>query len=150
MAAMQVNSDSSTIAPDRSEAVDRSRIWRVAALAAGIAVAVNLVLWAIARGLLDVSGDFMPLGTPIPTIVVTVLATFAAAAVLFLLDRFVRRPISVFLGIGVAFALLSLLGPLPQDSEPGGSTEAVIILMLMHLATAAIVLGLLTTRARAR
>lgn len=135
---------------DRSQAIDRSKLWRVAASAAGAALVVNLVLWSIARGPLDVSGDFMPLETPIPTILMTLLFTFLGAGLLFLLDRFVRRPIAVFLGIGVAFALISLLGPLPQDSEPGGSTEAVVILMLMHGATAAIVLGLLTMRARAR
>jgi Family of unknown function (DUF6069) len=124
------------------------RIWRAGALAFGLALVANLVLWAIGRGLLGVSDDFMPLETPIPLVVATLVGMVAATAVFAALVRFTARPERWFVIVAVVFGLLSLSGPLGQRPEPGGDAAAVATLVAMHVASAAAAIYAFTIRTR--
>ena len=137
--------DTATVGSDRYPI---GRLWRTGTVAAAVAVAINLVIWAIGRGLLDVSDEFQPLETPILVIVSTVIGMAAATAVFAALVRFVRRPIPVFQIVAAVFLLLSLGGPFSQRSEPGGDAAAVVTLIAMHLAAASVAVYFLTTRTR--
>ena len=128
-------------------AVDRpttSEVWRRGAVAAGVALVANLVLWGIGRGLLGVDDEFVPLETPIPVIITTIVGMLVGTLVFFALVRFTARPVPIFRIVAVAFVLLSLLGPISQGSEPGGDAAAVLTLVAMHVVSATIAIAVLT------
>jgi hypothetical protein len=132
-----------------AERVDLHRLWWVGLIAAGVVLMANGVLRLVARGPLDVSAAFEPLewGMIVGASIVGVLG---ATILLALLARFSRRPIRLFWITAGVVLLLSLGGPLSANSEPGGTATAVTVLIAMHLVTAAIAGGLLTTLARER
>jgi len=132
----------------RGERVVAGRIPRAAAVAAVVSVVVNLVIRAIGVGPLDVSSAYEPLASVGPTIMSTIVGAVGGAVVLWLLARFTGRPLRTFWWIAGAFLLVSLSGPLSQGSEPGGDATAVSTLIAMHVATAAIVVGILTALTR--
>jgi len=98
-----------------------------------------------------VPSHYQPL-QPGPIIVVSVAAALVATGVLAALTRWVRRPVRTFRIIAGAGLLLSLAGPLQagagkiQGAAASGAT--VITMLLMHIAAATIITGLLTTLGR--
>ncbi len=140
---------SATRSTTPTERVPMDRIWRVGALAIAAAIVANLVVWAIAQALFEISDDFMPLATPWPTIVVTVIYLALGVGVFALLNRFTQRPVTWFWRIAVAAALLSFLPLFGARGQDGASTAALWTLAVMHVVAFAIFVPLLTTRSRA-
>ena len=132
----------------RGERVVIGRIPRAAAITAAVAVVVNVIIRAIGVGSLDVSSDFDPLASIGATIISSLVGVVGGAVVLWLLARSTARPLRNFWFVAGAVLLLSLAGPLSLGSEPGGDATSVTVLIAMHVATAAIVLGVLTALTR--
>lgn len=131
----------------QTERVATRRLWWVGLLAAVIAVSVNALIVTIARGLFDVPPEFMPFTVPQFTFL-----TVAGATIVFaLVGRFARQPLRAYYwGAAIALVLSWLpdFGLLVARPFPGATPQALGTLMLMHLTTAAICVGLLTTLAR--
>lgn len=112
-------------------------------------VLANVVLRAIAVSLLDVSSSFAPLAWG-AVITASVVAVAMATVVFGLLRRLRHHPVRHFRMLALVFLLVSLGGPLSANSEPGGTAMAVIVLVVMHIVSAAITVSLLPTLARGR
>lgn len=133
----------------RAERVVTGRLLPAGLAAAAIALIANALLRLLATGPLDVSATFEPLGWG-SVIAASVVGIAGATAVLAVLARMSRRPIRLFTTVAAVVLLLSLGGPLSMRSEPGGSTTAVVVLIAMHVVTAAIAVGFLTNLTRER
>jgi len=130
------------------ELVVIGRIPRAAAIAAAVAVVVNVIIRAIGVGPLDVSSDFDPLSSVGAAVISTILGVVGGAVVLWLLARSTAQPLRNFWFVAGAVLLFSLLGPVSLGSEPGGDATSVTVLIAMHLATATIVVGVFTALTR--
>ena len=123
-----------------------------AGLAAVIATAINLVLFAIGRatGAISPTVEVVPGMGPLEWTNVALLSVgppFVAALILFALARFLARPLAVFYGVSVVVFVLFLFGPL---NMAGASAAQVWLMELMHVVVAVPVVGLLARAARTR
>ena len=109
---------------------------------AGIAAAVvNVAISAIARGSFDASDDFAPL-TPGPIVMWTLLgAILGAAGWRLFVNRSARSRalLTKLVPTVLVLSFLPDLALLATDAMPGQSTAGVLALMVMHVATAAVV-----------
>ena len=131
--------------PVRAGRVSPRSFVRAALTAALVALAINLVLWGLARGPFAVSADFPPLQSAASTIFASLAGILAATLVFALLLRVAPWPVAAFRVIAAVALLLSLGGPLSATSEPGASGTAVTLLILMHVVTAAVAVWILPT-----
>ena len=120
------------------------------AIAAVAAVVVNVLVRALAIELFDIPDAFEHLALR-AVIVSTLVGVIAAALVYALVARFASDPNRTFTIVAVIALLLSLIAPLSvglQDPPeyPGTDAAAVGTLMVMHVLTAAIVVGVFTRR----
>ena len=120
------------------------------ALAALAAVVVNVLVRAIAIALFDIPEAFEHLA--LRAVVVSTLAGVIAAGLVFaIVSRRAADPVRTFTIVAAIVLVLSLAAPLSvglQDPPeyPGTDAAAVGTLMLMHVLTAAIVIGVFTRR----
>jgi len=114
------------------------------------AVAANLVVRAGGLAAFDVPPEFQPLAIAGPTVFLTVVGVGAGLGVAVAVGRLSARPVPVFRRIVVAALLLSLLPDLwllteaAAEGFPGATVPAVAILMVQHVAAAAVVLWSVT------
>jgi hypothetical protein len=117
------------------------------AIAALAAVVVNVLVRAIAIALFDIPEAFEHLA--LRAVIVSTLAGVIAAGLVFaVIARVARNPIKTFTIVAAVALVLSFAAPLSvglQDPPeyPGTDAAAVGTLMLMHVLTAAIVVGVL-------
>lgn len=135
-----------TQVPTNSERVATNKLWQAGLVAAVSAVIANTIILLLARGLFNI-----PMTIPMqpgaePTVltlpivaIFSVVAAVGATILLALLGRFVARPVRVFQIIAVVFLLLSFGGP--ASLQVAVSTKA--ILMLMHVVSAVVIVGVL-------
>jgi uncharacterized protein DUF6069 len=125
----------------------RGDILRRGGAALLLAMAANALIRIVATEVFGVDSDYEHLAwrdflSTTAAVVVLAVVTFM------LLARFVGDP-SAFTRVAVAVFVLSLLGPLSlllaEDSGADGGIVATLV--LMHVATALVVVGLLTDRA---
>ena len=134
--------------------MDFRRVAPAGALAAVVAVAVDLGIRAAGERWLDVAPGQSILSTR--SIVITaVVAAAVAALLLAVLGRTQARPFSTFRLLALIVFLLSCLGPvlarlgwLPHVPQTDGDTF--LVMMLMNAATAIILVAFLTTMPRGR
>jgi len=140
---------SSKNSPPPVERVAMGRIWWVGLGAVALAALVNGLVRALALALMDVDPGFMPLVSP-AFLPLTIIGGGAGVLVYALVGwRVRRRPITVYRIVAGIALLLSFLPDLGLvGNMPGAIPATVGTLMLMHILTAAIVVGLLTTAAR--
>jgi NADH:ubiquinone oxidoreductase subunit K len=109
---------------------------------AGIAAAViNVAISAVARGPFDASDDFAPL-TPGPIVMWTLLgAILGAVGWRLFINRSARSRalLTKLVPIVLVLSFLPDLALLATDTMPGQTTPGVLALMVMHVATAAVV-----------
>ena len=116
------------------------------------AVAANLVVRAGGLAAFDVPPEFEPLAMAGPTVFLTVVGVASGLGVAVAVDRLSVRPVPLFRRIVVAALLLSLLPDLwlltegAAEGFPGTTVPAVAILMVQHVAAAAVVLWSVTGR----
>jgi len=142
-----VDSVTDDAAPTRPESF--GQLVTAGLLTVAAVVLTNVALRGIAINLLDVSSSFAPLawGAVITaSVVVVAMATVAFG----LLRRLSHHPVRHFRMLALVVVLVSLGGPLSANSEPGGSTMAVVVLVVIHLVSAAITVSLLPTLGRRR
>ena len=113
------------------------------AIAAVAAVVVNVLVRALAIALFDIPEAFEHLELR-AVIVSTLVGVVAAALVYAVIRRLANDPVRTFTIVAIIALLLSLAAPLSVRDE--GDAAAVGTLMLMHVLTAAIVIGVFTRR----
>lgn len=111
-----------------------------------LASVINVAIFILGRVLLNLpfmipmQGSSEP--SPLSVIMVVVASTvpaLLAAVVLYVLNRFTRHGLRIFVALSVVFVLLSLGGPLALPID-GGTIAA---LSLMHFTAAAAIVGVL-------
>jgi hypothetical protein len=118
------------------------RPWRAVGLTVAAALAVNLLLWGLAVSLLPIAPEFLPLASPLPTLLFTALGVLGGAGVFALLARVARRPVATFRAIAAVVLVLSFVPNIltllnPASAPFGGVTPVSIgVLMVLHLAPA--------------
>ena len=128
------------------------RIWWVGLVVMVASIAANAIVAALAGPLLGASPVFPPL-QPGGYVFFTVVGVLGAVITFALVARFARRPIRTYLTVATIALALSFVPDLMlfmADSSqlPGGSVPAVLALMVMHIVTFAISVGLLTSLTR--
>jgi hypothetical protein len=128
------------------------KLWWIALAAGAAAFIGNLIVFFIAQNLLGVSPavpQFPDNTTLVPLSIGQLLAAsivpaLAAAVLLAILGRFVKRPFPLFQIIAAIILLLSFGGPLTLPL--GGAEKAV--LAVMHLVTAVAIVAIFSALAR--
>ena len=114
---------------------------RTGAIAGVAAAVVNVAISAVARGPFDAGDDFAPL-TPGPIVMWTVLgAVLGAAGWRLFVNRSARSRalLTKLVPTVLVLSFLPDLALLATDTMPGQTTAGVLALMVMHVATAAVV-----------
>ena len=130
-----------------SEKISTGRVLRAGLLAASFSGVANALVLLVASALFG--SIAVPPGEPLtlgPVVVASAVGAVGAAIALAVMGRLVRRPMRVFRIIAVVVLLLSFL-PIVLLGVAGPSAGALI---LMHVVSAAIVVGLLTSPVRGR
>lgn len=123
------------------------RLAAVGVLTVAVAVVVNVVIRTVAVSVFGIGEGFQPLGVG-PTVFFTVVGVTGAVVVFGLMLRFVRRPVRLFRRVALAVLLVSLVPDLlllVTNSIPGTTVAGVGTLMLEHIATWAVAVGMLTS-----
>ncbi len=120
-------------------------------LAAASAAAANAVLYFVASVLGMMPRDFVvqdsgPI-TLAPVVFSSVIGAVGAAVIFVIVALLARRPIRTFRIVAAVVLVLSFATPL---TIPGAPLSMILALELMHVVAAVIIVGILTTRARAK
>lgn len=132
------------------EQINRGRIWWVGLLAIGASVIANLLLQTMLYALFDLPADFPPMQTG-AIVFFTVLYTFLGVVVFAIVARFARQPVITYRLVAAVALILSLIPNLflarnPDAGPfPGGDEQAFMALLVFHLVSFIIVVGMLTT-----
>jgi len=121
----------------------------VGAITVALAVVVNVLIRTVAVSVLGIGEGFEPLGVG-PTVFFTVVGVAGAVVVFGLILRFARRPIRLFRRVALAVLLVSLVPDvlmLFSGSMPGATVAGVLTLIVEHVASWAVAVGVLTTLA---
>ena len=147
---MSTQRSSSSRPGGRSSRIAVGRLWWIALVAIVAASAVALLAREVATGPLRQPADFLPFGT-LAVVGSVVVGVIGATLVFALVGRLSTDPIRTFVGVSVVALLLSLvpnvllaLADPASPPIPGGGPATATTLGVMHLTTAAIVVGLLT------
>jgi len=142
---MTTNSKTST-----DQAVDLGRVWWVGLAAVALATLVNGLVRTLALALMEVDPGFLPLQSP-AFLPFTIIGGGLGVLVFALLARRARRPFTTFQIVAAVALVVSLLPDLGLlGSMPGANAATVGTLMLMHVLTAGIVVGMLSALTRKR
>jgi hypothetical protein len=119
----------------------------VGAITVALAVVVNVLIRTVAVSVLGIGEGFEPLGVG-PTVFFTVVGVAGAVVVFGLILRFARRPVRLFRRVALAVLLVSLVPDvlmLFSGSMPGATVAGVLTLIVEHVASWAVAVGVLTT-----
>lgn len=122
------------------------RPWWIGLLVIVLSIAGNAIVRTIAMALFAIPPEFEPLAWPRFTFF-TVIGAVGATIVFAIVARFSRRPMRLFRIIALIVLLISFLpdvGLLTGRPFPGITVPGVVSLMVMHVVSAAIAVGLLT------
>lgn len=133
------------------DGVSLGRLAFVGAVAVAVAVVVNVLIRTVAVSVLGIGEGFLPLGVG-PTVVFTVAGMVGAVVVFGLILRFARhRPVWLFRRVALVVLVISLVPDvllLFSGSMPGATVASVGTLMVEHVASWAVAVGVLTTLVR--
>jgi len=147
---MAVASSYQAIDSEAQRHVILGRIWWAGLVTLVASLAANAIVAALAGPLLNVSPVFAPL-QPGAYVFFTVIGVLGAVTTFALVARFARRPIRTYLTVATIALALSFIPDLmlmADPSLPGTSVPAILALMVMHIVTFAISVGLLTSLTR--
>lgn len=112
-------------------------LW-VAPAVAAIAAVINVVVFLILGLFIDWNATMTPAGAPVsavPVAMLTFIPILLSGVVFFLLARFIKRPVTVWIGVCVVVTLLSFVTPF---SVPGAPLPWIIGLEILHVIAGAI------------
>lgn len=124
------------------------RLWLIGLFAILASDLVNVILATLAVSLLSVP--------PAPQLQLPAYSTFTAVGALgavlvfALVNRLSRRPIQLYRIIATIVLFISFVPDLLLLSAPGTSPSDIAVLMVMHIATYLVTVGMLTTLTRAK
>ena len=127
--------------------ISMGRLARVGVITVALASVVNVLIRTVAVSVLGIGDGFLPLGVG-PTVFFTVVGMTGAVVVFGLMARFLRRPARMFRRVALVVLLISLVPDLLlllSGSMPGTTAAAVLTLMVEHVASWAVAVGVLTT-----
>jgi len=127
--------------------VSLGRLARVGVVAVAVAVVTNILIRTVAVSVFGIGEGFLPLGVG-PTIVFTAVGMTGAVVAFGLILRFARRPVWLFRRVALVVLLISLVPDvlmLFSGLTPGVTVAGVVTLMLEHVASWAVAVGVLTT-----
>jgi len=114
------------------------------------AVLANVLVYYIGGALVAYDPQFLPLASVGGAVIFTVFPAIIAVVIYAILLRFTSNPARIFTIIAAVVLVISLIPDLTYiPTVPGATGAQTAILLLMHLAAAAVIVGLLT-RSRPR
>ena len=125
------------------------RLARVGVVAVAVAGVTNVLIRTVAVSVFGIGEGFLPLGVG-PTVLFTVWGMLGAVVAFGLILRFARRPVRLFRRVALVVLLISLVPDvlmLFSGSMPGATVAGVVTLMVEHVASWAVAVGVLTTLA---
>jgi len=114
-----------------------------------VAGVTNVLIRTVAVSVFGIGEGFLPLGVG-PTVLFTVWGMLGAVVAFGLILRFARRPVRLFRRVALVVLLISLVPDvlmLFSGSMPGATVAGVVTLMVEHVASWAVAVGVLTTLA---
>lgn len=123
------------------------RLARVGVVAVAVAGVTNVLIRTVAVSVFGIGEGFLPLGVG-PTVLFTVWGMLGAVVAFGLILRFARRPVRLFRRVALVVLLISLVPDvlmLFSGSMPGATVAGVVTLMVEHVASWAVAVGVLTT-----
>jgi hypothetical protein len=117
------------------------------------AVAANTLIYVIGGALVPYDARFLPLANVSGEIVFTLPAALGAVLLYAVLLRFARRPARTFTIISAVVFVVTVIPDFSYiPTVPGATAGQTTILVLMHIAAAAVIVRMLTalTHAQAR
>ncbi len=123
------------------------RLARVGVVAVAVAVVTNVLIRTVAVSVFGIGEGFLPLGVG-PTVLFTVWGMLGAVVAFGLILRFARRPVRLFRRVALVVLLISLVPDvlmLFSGLTPGVTVAGVVTLMVEHVASWAVAVGVLTT-----
>jgi hypothetical protein len=140
-------------APSATQQVERvagKRLWLAGLGALVVAVILNSLIRLIALAALPIPANNLQLSSPLFVIVFTILGTLGATVVFALVNRFARRPITTFRTAATGVLVLTFIPDFLIYSMPHENIAAISALIVMHIATYLICIGMLTGVARTK
>ncbi|CAA9554678.1 MAG: hypothetical protein AVDCRST_MAG70-1196 [uncultured Thermomicrobiales bacterium] len=110
----------------------------------GIAVVINVVVWAIGSALLDPPSSFAPFATVFPTILFTVIFLAIGIGIYAVLLRRSADPNRLFLIVATVALLLSFLNFFALRGQEGNGPGAILVLAIMHVVAYVVAVVVLT------
>jgi MFS family permease len=146
MSTVKTQNSSATSLP--IERATWGRLWLIGLLAILASEIVNVMLATLAVSLLSVPPS-MQLQLPVYS-VFTIVGVLGAVLVFALINRLSRRPIQLYRIIATIVLLISFVPDFLLLSAPGAHVSDVAVLIVMHIATFLVTVGMLTTLTRAK
>lgn len=110
------------------------------------AVLANVLIYVLGRRVVHYAPEFVPLANVMPTIVLTVVPAIGAVLLYAALLRFAPNPAEIFTIIAAVVFVVSLIPDFVMIPKvPGATGRQTAILVLMHIAAAGVIVGMLTT-----
>ena len=135
----------------QGEQVSFKRLLWAGPLAAVSAAVANAVVYFVASALGTMPQDFVVQGSgPItlaPVVVSSLIGAAGAAVIFTIVALLTRRPIRTFRVVAAVVLALSFATPL---TIPGAPLSMILALEFMHVVAAVVIVGILTTLARAK
>lgn len=129
-------------------------------LAGGVAilgsVIANLIVYWLGRMVAQPNPDFLPLASPIPTIMFTTLSLVIATAVYAVINAFSRNPVRVWTIVAWIALIVSLIPDILMIVNPASfpmgtpTVPAALVLIVMHFVAFAITMWAFTKWAHQR
>ncbi len=116
----------------------------------GIAVVLNVIVWAIGYAVLDPPSSFDPLATVFPTIIFTVLFLAIGIGIYAILRRRSANPDRTFIQVATVALLLSFLNFFALRGQDGNGPGAIAVLGIMHVVAYAVAVTVLAGRSIGR
>jgi hypothetical protein len=132
--------------------IKTGRILPVGVAAIVVACVVNVIAAMLLRSAFGVPAEFPALQPP-AIIIVTVLGVGAAVIAFALVNRFARNPVRTYLIVSAVALVLSFIPNImialnPNPAIPGNHPNAPFALMMLHVTSAIVAVGMLTTLTR--
>ena len=135
-----------------ADRISIGRVWLAGGAAFVLSLLANAILRSLVMAFFTISPLFQALAVWDTIIVFTLVGVFAATVVFAVMARLTRHAIKLFRWLSGVLLIVSFVPNILMltTNGPGATVPAVVTLMIMHVITAGITVGLLTTWPRVR